>query len=52
MVTDYVKVITKTYLAIIHLSNDTILLSLSDTECFYNAIKLGSKRKGSKLLKM
>ena len=31
--------ITKTYLAIICLSNDTILLSLSDTEWFYNAIK-------------
>ena len=39
MVTDYVKVITKTYLAIIRLSNDTMLLSLSDTEWFYNAIK-------------
>ena len=39
MVTDYVKVITKTYLAIITLSNDTILLSLSDKEWFYNAIK-------------
>ena len=41
MVTDYVKVITKTYLAIIRLSDDTILLSLSDTEWFYNAIKQG-----------
>ena len=39
MVTDYVKVITKTYLAIIRLSNDTMLLSLSDTEWFYNVIK-------------
>ena len=39
MVTDYVKVITKTYSAIITLSNDTMLWSLSDTECFYNAIK-------------
>ena len=39
MVTDYVKVITKTYLTIILLSNDTMLLSLSDTEWFYNAIK-------------
>ena len=35
----HVKIITKTYLAIITLSNDTILLSLSDTEWFYNAIK-------------
>ena len=39
MVTNYVKVITKTYLAIITLSNDTILLSLSDKEWFYNTIK-------------
>ena len=29
MVTDYVKVINKTYLAIIRLLNDTIILSLS-----------------------
>ena len=40
MVTDYVKVITKIYLAIIPFSNDTILLSLSDTEWFYNATKV------------
>ena len=39
MVTNYVKVIAKTYLAITCLPNDTILLSLSDTEWFYNAIK-------------
>ena len=39
MVTDYIKIINKTYLAIIHLSNDTILLSLSVTEWFNNCIK-------------
>ena len=39
MVTDYIKLINKTYLAIICLSDATILLSLSDTEWFYNSIK-------------
>ena len=39
MVTDYVKIMNKTYLAIIHLSNDTILLSLTATEWFNNSIK-------------
>ena len=37
--TDYIKIIDKTYLAIITLSNDTILLSLSVTEWFKNSIK-------------
>ena len=32
-------VVDKTYLAIIHLSNDTTLLSLSVTELFNNSIK-------------
>ena len=48
MVTDYVKVINRTNLAIILLSNDTILLSLSDTKWFYNPIK----RQGLELLFM
>ena len=39
MVTDYVKVIDKTYLTIIHLSNDTILLPLRVTNWFSNSIK-------------
>ena len=39
MVTCYVKIINKSYFAIIILSNNTILLSLSDTEQLYNAIK-------------
>ena len=39
MVTCYVKIIKESYLAIILLSNDTILWSLSDTELFYNSIK-------------
>ena len=39
MVTDYITIINKSYLAIILLSNDTILLSLSDTELFCNSIK-------------
>ena len=40
MVTYCVKITNESYLAIIFLSNDTILLSLSDIlEFFYNAIK-------------
>ena len=39
METDYFKIIEKTYLGIIRLSNDTILLSLSVTEWFNNSIK-------------
>ena len=39
MVTNYEKIIHKTYLAIIHLSNDTMLLSFSGTEWFNNSIK-------------
>ena len=38
MVTDNIKIIEKTYLAIIPLSNDTIL-SLSVTEWFNNFLK-------------
>ena len=39
MVTDYVNTIVTTYLAILHLSNDTILLSLSVNEGFKNPLK-------------
>ena len=40
MVTYYVKIINKSYIAIIIPSNDIIiLLSLSDTEQLYNSIK-------------
>ena len=39
MVTYYVKIIKESYLAVILLSSDTILLTLSDTELFYNSIK-------------
>ena len=39
MVTYYVKIIKESYLAIIALSNDTMLLSLSDTECSITELK-------------
>ena len=39
MVTYYINVINKTYLAITHLSNDTILLPFIVTECFNTSIK-------------
>ena len=39
MVTYDVKTMNEFYLVIISLSSDTILLSLSDVERFYNSIK-------------
>ena len=39
METDYVKIIDKTYLAIIHLSNNTILLLLIVTKWFNDSVK-------------
>ena len=39
MVTYYANIINESYIAIIRLSTDTILLSLSDTKLFNNSIK-------------
>ena len=39
LVAYYVKIINESYLALILLSNDTIIFSLSDTQLSYNSIK-------------
>ena len=46
MVTYDVKIMNDSYLVIISLLNDTILLSLSNTEWFCNFIKVNDKQQG------